>query len=351
MISGQDNKLIMPVGTFSGRVFPDGPGRMRALSASILKKRAVPQRAGCAGPRRPAAPWGHAFNDAGRKGNAPQSCGRAHIRPDMTGTSSRQGQRRDSSVPASAFSLRAGFCAAPGDKVGSGESALAAQRHVLYGRPAAKRSKPQFCLPTLPRSVASRPSSAPADRRRRTSASAFLRHVLIFVRPALPFCLLPALLCLFRPLRLRSSFLRLLTPPGRPPRQCFPGVAPVLRIAAFPAGIPFFPPPSAASLLFRASGASAVRIASFSGTLFLPCHAPSSGIFAALPAAGDQRMGLFCFFLEKKFWRPYLFFKLCEKTAPCTPSQNQPAIMAYLFPISIAVDGTYHFFLSPNHAS
>lgn len=37
MISGQDNKLIMPVGTFSGRVFPDGPGRMRALSASMLK--------------------------------------------------------------------------------------------------------------------------------------------------------------------------------------------------------------------------------------------------------------------------------------------------------------------------
>ena len=298
---------------FSGRVFPDGPGRMRALSASVLKSASSRNVRAAPVPGVLRLRGAMPFNDAGRKGNAPRSCGRAHLRPDMTGTSSRQGQRHDSSVPASAFSLRAGFCAAPGDKVGPGESALAAQRHVLYGRPAAKRSKPQFCLPTLPRPVASRPSSAPPDRRRRTSASAFLRHVLIFVRPALPFCLLPASCACSALSGCAFSFLRLLTPPGRPPHQCFPGVAPVLPIAAFPAGIPFFPPPSAASLLFRASGASAVRIVSFSGTLSLPRHAPSSGLFAALPAAGDQRMGLFCFFLEKKFWRPYLFFKLCEK--------------------------------------
>lgn len=254
-------------------------------------------------------------------------------------------------MPASAFSLRAGFCDAPGDKVGPGESALAAQRHVLYGRPAAKRPKHRSCLPLLPRSAASKPSSAPADRRRRTSASAFLRHVLIFVRPALPFCLLPALLCLFRPLRLRSSFLRLLTPPWRPPHQCSPGVAPVLRIAAFPAGIPFFPSPSAASLLFGACGASAVRIASFSGTLSLPRHAPSSGIFAALPAAWDQRMGLFCFFLEKKSWRSYLFFKLCEKNGTMHAVTESTCHNDLSFPYIHAVDGTYHFFISPNHVS
>lgn len=347
MISGQDNKLIMPVGTFSGRVFPDGPGRMRALSASVLKS--APSRNVRAAPvpgvlrLRGAMP----FNDAGRKGNAPRSCGRADLRPDMTGTSSRQGQRHDSSVPASAFSLRAGFCAAPGDKVGPGESALAAQRHVLYGRPAAKRSKPRSCRALAHRSLhRARPTAGdelrPPPSCGTSSSSCARLSRSVFFPPPVPAPPSPAARFPFSDSLRRRGVRRTNVSPASLP-SC---PSPLFRRASlsFPLRprLPFCSGPPA--LLPCASSPSAER-SPFPVMLHRPA---SSRLFRQ---QGINAWDSFAFFLKKNSGGRIFFSNSVKKTAPCTPSQNQPAIMAYLFPISIAVDGTYHFFLSPNHAS
>ena len=137
----------------------------------------------------------------------------------------------------------------------------------------------------------------------------------------------------------------------------------VRRTNVSPASLPSCPSP-----LFRRASLSfplRPRLPFCSGPpALLPCASSPSAERSPFPVMlhrpassrlfrqqGINAWDSFAFFLKKNSGGRIFFSNSVKKTAPCTPSQNQPAIMAYLFPISIAVDGTYHFFLSPNHAS
>lgn len=112
MISGQDNEhpALVVQSFFRARL----SGRARTDARSLRVRSLQARRPAMGGLRRAPASCGsagHAFNDAGRKGNPPQSCGRAD-HPADSAVHDRdffpQERTCDSSVPASAFSLRAG---------------------------------------------------------------------------------------------------------------------------------------------------------------------------------------------------------------------------------------------------